>query len=478
MAAVSFGSADATGSKPATAASSQPMSWLAAGDSYSAGYGLPGSAGLIGADCHPAPSGSWPLLTRDRIAPNLPFEPFTYIACTGGKREDLFSNDENVALQWDGHSQYDLVTFSYGGNDAGFRNALIICAGGNLAGELTDLGQFDWLVDSVAGCPPDGALRSAIGQVGNTYPAFLRKIVDAGMVSPGGHVVVMGYPAIFEEPDKWNLTAKATGLCHTVNREGARRIRGWAGLLNARVGGAVQATNGYKGVGFTFVNVQDGAGNPAPNGIDPLRSPSLYEATGSADRHNLCGSDSWMFGTFRGNFHPNDAGHQAMSRVLAPIIEHLDWSRLNPATPPPVTSTPATAPPAASPPATSTPATSPPATTKTLTVYNQVTNGGTQIREDTPAYLATVTKNFCRRDGCMLSGTDVLTTGSTVVAECWANGDRTTNGQDNSAIDDSNPNLYQSTRWYRVRWPDGRWGYLSEVWITAAHRGGAGLPPC
>lgn len=210
--AVSFGSASEVSSHLALVASGRPTSWLAAGDSYSAGYGLPGSAGLIGADCHPAPAGSWPLLTRDRVpvASTLPFERFDYVACTGGKREDLFTNDENAALQWDGHTQYDLVTFSYGGNDAGFRNALIICAGGSLAGELIDVGQFDWLVDSVAGCPPDGALRSAIAQVGDTYPAFLQKIVDSGMVSPGGHVVVVGYPAIFEEPDKWNLTAKAT----------------------------------------------------------------------------------------------------------------------------------------------------------------------------------------------------------------------------------------------------------------------------
>ncbi|HEX8001348.1 MAG TPA: M23 family metallopeptidase, partial [Mycobacteriales bacterium] len=41
--------------------------------------------------------------------------------------------------------------------------------------------------------------------------------------------------------------------------------------------------------------------------------------------------------------------------------------------------------------------------TVTLTVYNKVTNGSAEMREDTPAYLSTVTKNYCRRDGCMVA---------------------------------------------------------------------------
>lgn len=151
--------------------------------------------------------------------------------------------------------------------------------------------------------------------------------------------------------------------------------------------------------------------------------------------------------------------------------------------PPPTSSPHTTAPP--SPPPTTQP--SPPSTTtvpppppamRTLTVDNRVTNGATMMREDTPAYLSTVTRNFCKRDGCMVSGTDVLSSGSNVTAYCQVSGDRTTNGQDNSSIDDRNPGLFESQRWYGIRWSDGRTGYISEVWIAAAHRGGAGLPGC
>ncbi|GAA3821763.1 cutinase family protein [Nocardioides panacisoli] len=117
-------------------------------------------------------------------------------------------------------------------------------------------------------------------------------------------------------------------------------------------------------------------------------------------------------------------------------------------------------------------------TSRQITVYNKVTNGATAMREDTsPAYLSTVTRNFCKRDGCAIAGTDVIT-GDVITAYCTVSGDRTTNGQDNSAIDDSNPGLYTSTRWYGVQWNGATRGYISEVWIAPQHRGGLGLPTC
>ncbi|HEX5493606.1 MAG TPA: CHAP domain-containing protein [Mycobacteriales bacterium] len=123
------------------------------------------------------------------------------------------------------------------------------------------------------------------------------------------------------------------------------------------------------------------------------------------------------------------------------------------------------------------PTNSPRPPTRTITVFDKVTNGGTAMREDTPAYLSTVTHNFCRSNGCALAGTDV-STGAHLTATCQVHGDRTTNGQDNSTIDDHNPGLYTSTRWYGIRWADGRFGYISEVWITSSDRGGLGLPGC
>ena len=41
-----------------------------------------------------------------------------------------------------------------------------------------------------------------------------------------------------------------------------------------------------------------------------------------------------------------------------------------------------------------------------------------------------------------------------------------------------NPHRAHSTLWYRARFPDGRAGFLSEVYVDPASRGGLGLPDC
>jgi hypothetical protein len=123
-----------------------------------------------------------------------------------------------------------------------------------------------------------------------------------------------------------------------------------------------------------------------------------------------------------------------------------------------------------------TPSTPPPPNERPVTVDNRVTNG-VGMREDTPAYLSSVTQNYCKRDGCALAGTD-MSSGARITAICQTAGVRTTNGHDGNVSDDTNPELYSSTRWYGIRWSDGRFGYLSEVWLKAADRGGLGLPNC
>lgn len=124
------------------------------------------------------------------------------------------------------------------------------------------------------------------------------------------------------------------------------------------------------------------------------------------------------------------------------------------------------------------PTASSPATPVTVTVQNQVTAGAAAMREDSPAYLSTRPENSCRARGCMAPGDVTFDTGDTLEVVCQLTGERTTNGDDTDPSDDSNPELFTSTRWYGSPLPDGGVAYLAETWISPADRGGLDLPRC
>jgi cell wall-associated NlpC family hydrolase len=115
---------------------------------------------------------------------------------------------------------------------------------------------------------------------------------------------------------------------------------------------------------------------------------------------------------------------------------------------------------------------------RTITVDNRVTNGMGMREDPTPARLQTQPWIRCGSRGCNIGGTE-RTSGQTYdAAVCWLTGERTTNGHDTDASDDANPERFESTRYYRVALGNGVVGVISEVWIRAGDRGGAGLPQC
>lgn len=101
------------------------------------------------------------------------------------------------------------------------------------------------------------------------------------------------------------------------------------------------------------------------------------------------------------------------------------------------------------------------------------------MREDsTPVRLTTQPWAFCSSRGCNINGTERSSGGTYDAAVCQRSGERITNGNDSSPADDGNPERFESTRYYGVRLANGTFGYVSEVWIRAADRGGLGLPAC
>lgn len=122
---------------------------------------------------------------------------------------------------------------------------------------------------------------------------------------------------------------------------------------------------------------------------------------------------------------------------------------------------------------------SPPTSTPyaAIRVQNMVALGPSDLREDeTPAYLSSRTIGRCAAKNCEVAGTK-MDTGTLLVATCQSRGDELVNYNLDSTWPD-NPHRARSNRWYKVQLPDGRTGFINEVYIDPQDRGGLGLATC
>jgi hypothetical protein len=172
--------------------------------------------------------------------------------------------------------RFDLVTFSFGGDDVGFATIIGDCYTGG------------------SKCT-DAYVRPRISTLDKQFPTFLLKVAKTAVVA-GGNVLVMGYPEVIEDPNLWPAALKLTGHCQGLGISTARSIRGWGGDINAALGSAVKAANAKlanqrNGVHFTFVDVVSGG-----NGIARATQNLFEPATGT--RHELCsnGDQAWLNG--------------------------------------------------------------------------------------------------------------------------------------------------------------------------------------
>ncbi len=117
----------------------------------------------------------------------------------------------------------------------------------------------------------------------------------------------------------------------------------------------------------------------------------------------------------------------------------------------------------------------PPAIGRTVVVDNRVTDGMQMREDDELARLTGQPKRACSE--CVIDGT-FLPSGAHINAVCQTEGDEVTNEQKESSGDDQNLGRWTSSRWYRIRWPDGRSGLLPETWLRREDRGGLSLPTC
>lgn len=313
----------------ATNAGTPAISWLAAGDSYASGQGLThttepcadgtGQKGL---------STTWAIAAAAKLRStgwNLTKNSPELVACTGAISADLLAdNSKELGIthraQWTKKmGRFNLVTFSFGGDDLDFASIIGHC--------------------ETSGCPSDKDVRAKISAIATTgltvkgvrtqsYPTFLDEVAKQ-VVTSGGNLVVMGYPELVEDVGLWS---PGRTTCAGMSAGEVQRVRGWAGDLNATIGAAVAQVDALPAdqrndVHVTFI---DNVTGQSANGI-ALTDPNLFEPSNGA-RHELCslGGAVWMNGLSplhikSRSFHPNQAGETAMGALAAEVIRQLAW---------------------------------------------------------------------------------------------------------------------------------------------------------
>ncbi len=318
------GAAGATGSTHGgRLAGAAPISWLAAGDSYSSGQGLSTTSGAC---ARGVSSGSlaYPLQAYDdlrKVMPELESPDFT--ACSGAVIANFFgSGDAEHEPQWrPTGTRYDLVTFTFGGNTVDFSGVIAQCV----------VGALDEVHASAPGhrCPEDAWIRQQIAaKLGAPFVTFLRKVADEA-VAHGGNVVVLGYPDLMADPATWAAVDRSEGACQGITEADARQLRGEAGDLDATIAHDVALVSAEhpNGVRLSFLDVNTG-GYAGPVSI-PRDDPYLFEPSASGS-HNLCGTGAaWLNGIdvldLNRSFHPSLPGNVAEGHLLAQVLPHLTW---------------------------------------------------------------------------------------------------------------------------------------------------------
>jgi lysophospholipase L1-like esterase len=229
---------------PAAAAEST-VDYVAMGDSYSSGVGAPGQSGLC--------LRSSRSYTAQWAARNDP-ATFRTVACGGAKTGDVLRNQVPYLS-----SRTDLISITIGGNDAGFADTVISCT---LGSEATCTGKVNSARDYVT--------RTLPGLLDRTYQAIRQK-------APNAHVVVLGYPRLFDTSYAYCGIGGMSLAKRRVLNAGADDL---AAVIAARANAA----------GFTYVDVRDRFAG-----------------------HGACASSPWINGLVllppTDSFHPNAAGY-------------------------------------------------------------------------------------------------------------------------------------------------------------------------
>ena len=271
---------------------------MALGDSYASGVGAPPYAKGTnvqmenGNKCKRA-TAAYAHQVADKTGKTLDFG-----ACSGAWTKHFYE----ARTPWKEPAQLDhldastgLVTFSIGGNDAGFAKILSECATqppfSNCSSDKEVTDPVDSTIDALAGKGKQAGVYN--------YDTIM---TDIATRAPNATVVAVGYPRMFTR--QGGKGGPVPGRCQGLAKVDQRWINARTNELNTALRAAAQR-HGYQ---FT----------------DP---------SGSFAGHELCGKQtSWFQGLIDdGRFHPNAAGHKAMASSIMNTLNNRQAAQEQPA---------------------------------------------------------------------------------------------------------------------------------------------------
>ncbi len=323
---------------PSAAAQPAPVTlrWLALGDSYSSGEGVFGTgdgAVLGNGDTCARSRHAWSRLAAtwvrtandpkvrtvfrafrqltgggsDEATPRIDVD-MTFLACSGaqtveaGAAQDL---DEQLAQAT---GTYDIITFSFGGNDSQFSPIIIGC-----------LNPFPRGCDETEAAMT-GRIRDEVApRLDTAYRKIRQKL------APGGRVIALGYPRLFDRPF---LRGSCFGV---IPRDDITTLRHVGDVLNATIRDVATRND----VDFVDVAPVFEGHNACGRGFeDPVRDLADWAAREALplELTPLCLTMKWVNGISLGletrgrymhSFHPNLCGHVVESLLVAQRV--LSW---------------------------------------------------------------------------------------------------------------------------------------------------------
>lgn len=344
------------------------ISWLAMGDSYAAGEGISGAGNSdwSGPKTEDGPDGAcqrsnraWApqayRQTSTQHEGSLRIARFQFVACSGAVAQN--GADGTIPTDADGKQNnadaelaeaarfgftppYDLISLSFGGNDLGFADIIRGC-----------LGSLTFSTIRAPVCDlSDAAAR--LEHVRANLKTLLDRLVGQ-YLTPGGHVLVLGYPLVLADPGHWILESlnilnplnldkrQLPYICNGINSVDGYRLRDLGTKLNRAIADVVDE-----------INTNHNQGQLEGSNAQPVHFVDVAEGF---EPHNLCsGGEEWLNGYATlydftrssryppgscsanipassycrvvRSFHPNDLGQSYMSRLAANAIRSLDWS--------------------------------------------------------------------------------------------------------------------------------------------------------